>query len=324
MKKFDYSTFKQEVLAKKIGRKSASLSELRLISDSAIDYNGVILALSPQGFSSLLKMLNISKQLRTNLIKQYGAGFADNLVSTLSRAMGVSKDNVILLIDQRKRTVINIVASSESMISNESFLNNVENIIGDSKLEIDSMVVRDNGGFTISTVGDNSEWGLTGVESTESFKFGLNFDNDPVKGTRLMPYNQRLICTNGMIGQGFVGVHQLENNKSSWDEFYNKIDTLKKDNFKPIEFSSTLKSIMTSDASLAYRTSGKDIEEFNKDQKKNAKTDVSYWDLVNGITDFASHNYGYSVSNPDNLQRFAGRMFVKKPDLTNLVVNPFK
>jgi len=351
----NYDKFKQEVLSKKIGRKAVSLSEIRLISDSAIEINGLALALTPQGFASLLKIVGISKKLRSNLMKQYGASFADNLISTLGKAMGQTKGNVVLLIDMLRKRVVNIVTSSESMISNETYFSNVERVINDSNLEIDSMVVRDNGGFAISTVGDNSEWGLSGVESSESFKFGLNFDNDPVKGTRLMPYNQRLICTNGMIGQGFVGVHQLHNNKDSWDAFYHKIDVLKKDNFKPLEFSSTLVSVMTADASIdelttarnlikanskitdlelemyvpigstedAYKSNGKLIDEFNKDQKKNAATDVSYWELINGITDFASHNYGYEVKNPDVLQRLAGRMFVKKPDLRNLVINPF-
>lgn len=352
----NYTAFKNEVLAKKIGRKQVSLSDIRLISDSAVEINGLALALAPAGFSSLLRIVGISKALRKNLIKQYGDSFADNLVSTLGKAMGVSKGNVTLLIDMRKKRVINIVTQSEQMISNESYLNNVERIVNDANLEIDSMVVRDNGGFTISTVGENSEWGFSGIESTESFKFGLNFDNDPVKGTRLMPYNQRLVCTNGMIGQGFVGVHQLTNTKDSWDAFYHKVDVLKRDNFKPIEFSSTLKSVMNSDASLqeltqarnlmkanskitdlelemyapigstedAYKRNGSIIEDFNKDQKQNARTDVSYWELINGLTDFASHNYGFNVSNPDTLQRHAGRLFVKKPDLANLVINPFR
>jgi len=352
----DYKQFKQDVLSKKIGRKQVSLSEIRLISDSAVEINGLALALAPAGFSSLLRIVGISKQLRRNLIKQYGDSFADNLVSTLGKAMGASKGNVTLLIDMRKKRVINIVSSTEFMISNESYLSNVERIIGDSKLEIDSMVIRDNGGFTISTIGDNSEWGFQGIESTESFKFGLNFDNDPITGTRLMPYNQRLVCTNGMIGQGFVGVHQLNNTKDSWDSFYHKIDVLKKDNFKPIEFSSTLKSVMNSNASLsellqarnlmkanskitdselelyapigsteeAYRKSGIIVDDFNKEQKQNARTDVPFWDLINGITDFASHNYGHELKNPDTLQRFAGRLFVKNPDLANLVINPFR
>ncbi len=73
----------------------------------------------------------------------------------------------------------------------------------------------------------------------------------------------------------------------------------------------------------AYKKNGVIIENLNKDQKENARTDVSYWELVNGITDFASHNYGHELKNPDTLQRFAGRLFVKKPDLSNLVLNPF-
>lgn len=356
MSNTNFKQFKEEVLSKKIGRKQVSLSEIRLISDTALEINGLALALAPSGFTSLLKIVGISKQLRKNLIKQYGDSFADNLVSTLGKAMGSSKGNVTLLIDMRKRRVVNIVANAESMIANESYLSNVEKIIDNSNLEIDSMIVRDNGGFTISTIGDNSEWGLSGVESTESFKFGLNFDNDPVKGTRLMPYNQRLVCTNGMIGNGFVGVHQLHNTKDSWDAFYHNIDVLKRDNFKPLEFSSTLKSIMSSDASYnevsqarniikanstitdmeleryipissteeAYKQSNVLIETFNKDQKQNATTDVGYWELINGITDFASHNYGFNIKNPDALQRFAGSLFVKTPDLSNLVVNPFQ
>ena len=350
-----FNNFKEEVLSKRIGRKQVSLSEIRLLTDSAIEINGLTLALAPAGFTSLLKIVGISKQLRKNLIKQYGDSFADNLVSTLGRAMGSSKGNVTLLIDMRKKRVVNIVSSSETMIANESYLNQVEKIIDKSNLEIDSMVVRDNGGFTVSTVGDKSEWGLAGKISSESFKFGLNFDNDPVKGTRLMPYNQRLVCTNGMIGQGFVGVHQLINTKDSWDAFYSKIGVLEKDNFRPIEFSSTLSSVMSADASVseltqarnlmranskvgdleterfapidstqdAYKKKGILVDELNKDQKQNARTDVSYWELINGITDFASHNYGHEVSNPDTLQRFAGKLFVKKPDLSNLVLSPF-
>jgi hypothetical protein len=350
-----YEEFKTEILSKKIGRKSVSLSEIRLIAESAIEVNGVSLALSPSGFTSLLRIVGISKQMRLNLIKQYGDSFADALVSSLSKAMGTTKGNVILLIDMRKKRVLNIVKSSESMLDNEAYLRQVENVIGDSNLSIDNMVVRETGGFTLSTVGDNSEWGLKGIESTESFKFGLNFDNDPIKGTRLMPYNQRLVCTNGMIGQGFVGVHQFTNDTDSWNEFYHKIDVLKKDNFKPTEFSSTLKSIMSSNASVsevtqarniikanskvsdgdlelyvpiasteeAYKKHGVLIDTFNKDQKENARTDVSYWELINGLTDFASHNYGHELTNPDTLQRHAGRLFVKQPDLSNLVGNPF-
>ena len=356
MKSTNFNDFKNNVLAKKIGRKPVSLSNIRLISDSAVEIDGLALALSPAGFSSLLKIVGISKKLRKNLIVQYGASFADNLVSKLGTAMGDSKSDVILLIDMRKRKVVNIVTSSESMISNESYLNNVESIISGTNLEIDALTIRDNGGFTVSTVGDKSEWGLMGASNNETFKFGLNFDNDPVKGTRLMPYNQRLVCTNGMIGDGFVGVHQLTNDKDSWDSFYHKIDVLKKDNFKPIEFNTTLKSVMGADASVAeltnarnlmkanskvtdielekyapidstleaYRKNGIDTDNFNKDQRENAKTDVSYWELINGLTDFASHNYGYEVKGADTLQRFAGRMFIKKPDLTNLVINPFK
>ncbi len=351
----NFDMFRKDLLNKQIGRKKVSLSEIRLISENCIEFAGMPLALSDAGFKSLLKLVGISKKLRMNLIKQYGDSFADNLVSTMSSAMGQSKGDVVLLIDMLKAKVINIVRTEQSMIPNEQYLKNVENIINDSNLTIDQMSLKDNGGFNISTIGDNTEWNLDGAESSESFKFGLNFDNDPITGTRLMPYNQRLICTNGMIGQGFTGVHTLTNDKDSWDDFFHKVDLLKKDGFRPIEFDPSLKTAMKADASVAeltqarnlvkanskitdlqleqylpianteeaYKKNGILIDELNKDQKENAQTGVGFWEVINGVTDLASHNYGHELKNAEALQRFAGRMFVKRPDLSNLVLNPF-
>jgi hypothetical protein len=351
----NFAELKDAVLSKRIGRKQISLSEIQILSDAAVEINGLVLALNKDAFKSLLRIVGITNQLRKNIIKEYGDAFADRLVSILGKSLGTSKGNVVLLIDIKKKTILNIVQNANSMISNEVYLDNVEKVISGNKLEIDSMSVRSNGGFNISTIGDNTEWGLRGVENNESFKFGLNFENDPVKGTKMMPYNQRLVCTNGMIEQNFVGVTQLVNTEDSWNQFFGKIDKLKESNFRPIEFAGNLKSVMNSSASVselisarnilksnslveddhlekyapiestyeAYSKKGIIIDTLNKDEKQNAFTDVSYWELINGLTDFASHDYGYSVKNSDNIQRFAGKMFSKKPDLTNLVVNPF-
>jgi hypothetical protein len=352
----NYVDFKKEVLNKRIGRKCVSLSDIRVISDTLVEVNTVKLLLTKDAFKNLMKIVGITDNMRSNLISQYGDVFTDKLVTTLGKAMSHSKGAVVLVIDLKKKTIINIVQGVNHMIPNDTYLDNVERIINDSDLKIDSMVFRDNGGFTISTLGDSSQWGIRGAENNESFKFGLNFDNDPITGTRLMPFNQRLICSNGMIGQGFVGVHQLTNTQDSWEQFMFKVETLKRDNFKPIEFSATLKAITNTNASVsellavrnliksnskieeehllerfvpiectesAYNKKGIWLDSMTTAQQKNAISDVSYWGLINGLTDFASHDYGLNVKNPDVLQRYAGKMFVKNPDLTNLVMNPF-
>ena len=61
----------------------------------------------------------------------------------------------------------------------------------------------------------------------------------------------------------------------------------------------------------------------NHDQQKNAKTALSVWDVINGVTDFASHNYGYEMKDNSaaNLQMQAGSMLCKDSyDTSNLVL----
>ena len=62
------------------------------------------------------------------------------------------------------------------------------------------------------------------------------------------------------------------------------------------------------------------------EQKRNCRTGLTHWDVINGITDFASHNYGYEKKpNSDrHLQVQAGDMLARTPDTANLILNqPF-
>ena len=73
----------------------------------------------------------------------------------------------------------------------------------------------------------------------------------------------------------------------------------------------------------AYRKIGIGLETLSPAAAKNAITDVKYWDMINGLTDFSSHNYGFEMKTPENIQKFAGKLFSNDPDLGNLVPNPF-
>jgi hypothetical protein len=352
----DFNQFKEQVLSQKIGRKKVTLGELRLITDSVVEYAGLNFVLSSSAFTSLTRLSGISKQMRANLIKEYGNDFASKMVSTLTKVMSNSKKDIVMLINLNKRTIINFVQSDNVMLPNETYLNTIEKVLDNTNLRIDNFHLRDDGSFTVSTLGDNSQWGLRGIENSESFEFGLSFENSAIKGTKMSPFNKRLICTNGMIGLNFAEETFLANTKSSWDHFYKTVDILKKSNFKPTEFEPRLKRVMTSTASLSevenarniikanskigsdelerfipiystqnsYKKIGINTELLIPAAKKNAVTDVKYWDMINGLTDFASHNYGFQLTNADNIQRFAGKCFASEPDLGNLVPNPFK
>jgi hypothetical protein len=58
---------------------------------------------------------------------------------------------------------------------------------------------------------------------------------------------------------------------------------------------------------------------------KGAKTGTSIWDLVNGITHFASHDNGFKIEDYDRrkLQLEASRLLTKNYDMANFVKSPF-
>jgi hypothetical protein len=64
----------------------------------------------------------------------------------------------------------------------------------------------------------------------------------------------------------------------------------------------------------------------SKEQMKNARTGTSVYDLVNGLTNFGSTDYGFKISDYDQrkLQLEAGRLLTKKFDMANQVKSPFE
>jgi len=68
--------------------------------------------------------------------------------------------------------------------------------------------------------------------------------------------------------------------------------------------------------------------ELTQKQQQNARTNISVWDIVNGITDFASHDYGFNIKNPEStrnqLMVNAGGILTKQYDTQNLLIaQPF-
>jgi hypothetical protein len=73
-------------------------------------------------------------------------------------------------------------------------------------------------------------------------------------------------------------------------------------------------------------SAGIDSVKLNDAQKKNLRTGVSVWDVINGVTDFASHNYGFEKkANADrHMQMAAGDLLTRTFDTANLILNqPF-
>lgn len=349
-----FMNFKDEVLNRHIARKKISLTEIQIISDSVARWNGITFKLEDAAFKALMRVLGISKGLRQKLIKDFGANFVEKLIEIMSAKTNGSKSEVVMMVDVRKKTILNFLHSEIGMISNQSYFNEVEHVIDQFGLQITGLHDYGNGGFSVSTLAPQSDWGLQGFKD-EVFKFGLNFENDPVKGTNLSTFNQRLVCTNGMVTKEMLGSTAIINTRDSWENFFSTINGLEKTGFRPAEFAQTVKGSMNVAASiaeveqvrnlvksnsaltddslelylpyreteLAYAKSNLDINLFNKAQKQNAKSSISYWDLINDLTYISSNVTGQGVKNHAKLQMAAGRLLSKTPDCSNIVSSPF-
>jgi len=82
------------------------------------------------------------------------------------------------------------------------------------------------------------------------------------------------------------------------------------DNFIPVQ-----------DIRSQYKKLGVNPALLSTDKMRTSRTNVTIWDVVNGVTDFASHDYGFVVSAEDRLrmQVQAGDMLSRSFDTANLM-----
>lgn len=169
----------------------------------------------------------------------------------------------------------------------------------------------------------------------------------------------RLICTNGMITRQFSESLKLkETSHKAIESFHFNVEHLEKNNFQPVKFIQKLKSAAQVPASINeiekamallnlhfnitkdelcrfipyqqiwkdYRDLGVEATKLSSVKKRNARSGMTAWELINCITDFASHDYGYTLKpgGAQKLQIAAGDMLCKEYDISNLVdVNPY-
>jgi hypothetical protein len=143
----------------------------------------------------------------------------------------------------------------------------------------------------------------------------------------------------------------------SMETFWAQLNLLADRGFRPLEFENRLRLAMNTRASLfelesahdslkafsdadnkeleawvplhttraRFHAANIDTITFTTGQKKGAKTGTSVWDLINGVTHFASHDNGFRIADYDRrrLQVEASRMMTKDFDMTNFVPSPF-
>ena len=339
---------KEEAVRNEVMRKEISLSEFNVIDNTHIEVDGVSIELTPFAFKRLLGRLRIP----TAFAKRFETGFGSDGLQQLVQMMKTMKaskndQTVTLLVDPRAKKVTNILPAGYASISNEAFVDFAEGYINQYGLEVKDFGSDPNGGATINCVSPNSVFQVPGM-SDEIFNTGVTFRNTPTRGLEVSPYLNRLVCSNGMSSTAFsetYGLHELTDKSIS--EFNEHMITMASTGFQPVGLADKIKTANNTDASIAevqramsamlstdkkidydymqrylpinrvmkaYSDIGAEPSTFTTKQLQNAKSGLSIWEVVNGITNFASNDEKYNIDDhkTGNLMVSAGNLLMKK------------
>jgi hypothetical protein len=343
-----FAARKAEAVRNEVMRKEISLSEFNVIDNTHIEVDGVKIELTPFAFKRLLGRLRIP----TAFAKRFSDGFGTDGLQQLVQMMKTMKSSkndqtVTLLVDPRNKVITNILPAGYASISNEAFVDFAEGYINQYGLEVKDFGSDPNGGATINCVSPNSVFSVPGM-SDEIFNTGVTFRNTPTRGLEVSPYLNRLVCSNGMSSTAFsetYGLHELTDKSIS--EFNEHMITMASTGFQPVGLADKIKAANETDASIAevqramsamlstdkkidyeymqrylpinrvmkaYSDIGAEPSTFTNKQLQNAKSGLSIWEVVNGITNFASNDEKYNIDdhNTGNLMVSAGNLLMKK------------
>ena len=339
---------KDEAIRNEVMRKEISLSEFNVIDNTHIEVDGVSIELTPFAFKRLLGRLRIPTAFANRFESGFGSDGLQQLVQMMKTMKSSKNDQTVtLLVDPREKKITNILPAGYASISNEAFIDFAEGYINQYGLEVKDFGSDPNGGATINCVSPNSIFTVPGM-SDEVFNTGVTFRNTPTRGLEVSPYLNRLVCSNGMTSTSFsetYGLHELTDKSIS--EFNDHMISMASTGFQPVGLADKIKMANNTDASIAevqramsamlstdkkidfeymqrylpinrvmkaYSDIGAEPSTFTTKQLQNAKSGMSIWEVVNGITNFASNDTRYNIDDhkTSNLMVSAGNLLMKK------------
>lgn len=261
-----------------------------------------------------------------------------------------SKKNTLTVIgNMNTKEVTHIMPGNKDFMTNRHALDMFEKTMNVSPdLTLVNAIVNANGGFECS-VQKNIEVALEDRNKKrivgEEFNPGYTFRNEPMHGMTVNHYVNRLVCGNGMtqrkIKGEFTTLDILE--EGAIRKFFESFLMMNSTNFIPGHFPEQVLKAMDSRISFQellnaratmFRNSDltdKDIQSFlpefnsavnklasqgfdftrcSETQLANYITSYNMWDVINRVTDFGSHDYGFNA-NFMEIQKDAGKLFGK-------------
>jgi hypothetical protein len=365
MKKFEtisqelWDAKAKEALDKQPLRKEISLRQLELAHNDTLMVQGKPVRLTQQGFKDLCKIVGLPAGFDKTFTGTFGEGARQQLVNKLKMAAAAKGNtSVSLVFSPFTKEIVGVQKDPREIISNKTFLETTTRIIDRYGLEVNSFSVNVDGRLAINTSSPKNEFSLKGLPNEDHYG-GVSFLNSPDGGFEVSPFLYRLVCANGMIGRSFEEAMKItQMDPISMETFWSQMNELARNNFKPFAYEHKIRKAMNTSASLAemadahysilslsdarlreaetwvpyhattdtYHRANIDTIGFTNGQKKCAKTGMSVWELVNGITHFATHDNGFKMDDYDRrrLQVEASKLLNKSTyDMENIVPSPF-
>jgi hypothetical protein len=352
-----FTSFKEDAIRNQPLRNEVPLNEIRFVTMDSIEYAGLNFGLARPALKDLMKILGFSMSTEQRLSESIGEEGARNFLNSLKTALSRSGGAIVLFVTpDRVIQRISRGGKETSLFSAPTFFDTVDRFINSNTgMEIKHMHFnRETGGISLSASSPQAEFGI-GNFADEVFHGGLNL-SITADGISAAPYLDRLVCTNGMVTRSFEESFNLNRNtQESWTSFWQNLERIERGGFKPVAFQSKVLEAKGTIASLSeversmnlilsnskcdrdnlpqfinykptynrLHTAGIDTLALSYDQKRNLRTGLTVWDCINGITDFASHNYGFEkTQNCDrHLQLQAGDILTKSFDTKNLILH---
>jgi hypothetical protein len=339
-------------------RKEVSLKNIEVVGANILKVEDQLIPMSDQAFKDTCKAVGLPVSFDKSFTNSFGDKARQQLINRLKIAKSAKGTTTVsLVVSPETKTILGVHKSAKDLISNDAFVKSASQIIDRYDLQVNNFSVSREGELVINTSSPKNHWEVSGLNN-EQFFGGVSFGNDSKNGYQVSPYLERLVCANGMIGRAFEETLKLESfSAMAMEAFFNEMERLAKSGFKPSMFDEKVKRAIDTRASLfemetihsamrdlakteykeleawvplestraKYHLAGIDTVTMSKEQKRNAKTGTSVWDLLNGLTHFSTHDNGFAITDDSRrrLQVQAGGLLVKEFDMSNLVTSPF-
>lgn len=341
-------------------RKTIAVRDMNLIDDKTIEYGGRRLEITPDAFKGLMKIIGMSATFAKKFEDLFNPETKAKFINQMKNAMAAQLNEITIILSPTSKKVVGFTKLATDIISHDRFINLADQIIDQHGFEVTNWGIDGNkGSVIINAVNPKAQFDLGGLGlSDEVFSAGITLKNSPLGGIQVMPYVNRMWCTNGLTTALSNESYSLNNlSKESMENFFEHMSQLRKNGFVPTDFANTVKLATQTPASLwemerahnivkraagdaadswiplsdnrsAYTKMNMSPDMMSSAQKKNARTDQSIWSLVNGVTHCATHapqNLVFNMTDRESTEMMvqAGNILGKEWDLGNQMPSPF-